>query len=367
MNSHFPMNVCLVANALLWAWTCCSGVVAAAAPPQYAEHQDLSYFLRPNGSRAAVRSVDDWRQRRADIVRGMEEVMGPLPRPKEPIPLDVEVVAEESGSGFVRRKLAYHTDHRERQITAWLMLPTDGASDKRAAMLCLHQTTQPGKDQPVGLSDRPSLHYALELTRRGYVTLSPDYPSLGEHDHDFETDSYQSGSMKAIYDNVRAIDLLQSLPEVDPERIACIGHSLGGHNGLFTAVFDERLKAVVTCCGFTRAHRYMNGDLTGWSGPRYMPLIATRYGFSPDRVPFDFPEVIAAIAPRGVFIVAPLHDDNFAVDGVRDVVAAAEPIFALQGHANHLRAIYPDCAHDFPDLARQDAYAFLDEVLRSTR
>jgi hypothetical protein len=84
-------------------------------------------------------------------------------------------------------------------------------------------------------------------------------------------------------------------------------------------------------------------------------------------VPFDFPEVIGAIAPQAVFIVAPLHDDNFAVDGVRDVVAAAEPIFALYDRAAHLRVIYPDCAHDFSDSARQAAYAFLDEVLRSTR
>jgi dipeptidyl aminopeptidase/acylaminoacyl peptidase len=243
------------------------------------------------------------------------------------------------------------------------LLPRNDADVRLPAVLCLHQTTPRGKDQPVGLSDRPSLHYAKELTLRGYVTLSPDYPTLGEYAHVFDSDDYQSGSMKAIYDNVRAIDLLQSLPEVDPNRIGCIGHSLGGHNGLFTAVFDERLKAVVTCCGFTRFHRYMNGDLTGWSGPRYMPRIATQYERSPDKMPFDFTEVVAAIAPRPVFIVAPLHDDNFAVDGVRDVVAAAKDVYTLFGRPNHLRATYPDCGHDFPDAARQSAYAFLDESL----
>ena len=30
-----------------------------------------------------------------------------------------------------------------------------------------------------------------------------------------------------------------ALPEVDAERIGCIGHSLGGHNTMFTAVFDN--------------------------------------------------------------------------------------------------------------------------------
>jgi dienelactone hydrolase len=211
------------------------------------------------------------------------------------------------------------------------------------------------------------MHVALELAQRGYVTLAPDYPSLGEHSHDFDADAFASGSMKAIYDNTRAIDLLQSLPEVDPDRIGCIGHSLGGHNSLFTAVFDDRIKAIVTCCGFTRFHRYMGGDLRGWSGPRYMPRIATIYGLSPDRMPFDFAEVVAALAPRAVFIVAPLRDDNFDVEGVRDVVTAAGPIYELLGHARRLRAVYPDAAHDFPAESRQQAYAFLDEFLRPTQ
>jgi dipeptidyl aminopeptidase/acylaminoacyl peptidase len=170
--------------------------------------------------------------------------------------------------------------------------------------------------------------------------------------------------MKAVYDNKRAVDLLMTLPEVDAARIGAIGHSLGGHNSLFTAVFDERIKAVVTCCGFTRFHKYMNGDITGWTGPRYMPLIITNYDKSPDRMPFDFPEVLAAIAPRAVFVVAPEKDDNFEVSGVRDSIAAAEPIYKLLGAEGKLQAIYPDCGHDFPDDAREQAYEFMDEILK---
>jgi hypothetical protein len=97
-----------------------------------------------------------------------------------------------------------------------------------------------------------------------------------------------------------------------------------------------------------------------------MPRIATEYEFSPDRVPFDFTEVIAAIAPRAVFIVAPLDDDNFAVEGVRDVVTAAQPVFTLLGQPQRLRVVYPDCGHDFPESARVEAYAFLAETLGAT-
>jgi Prolyl oligopeptidase family len=368
MNANSYIRTTLGLAPLLVLTTIVAQVTARpAAIPRYAEHQDLTYFLRPDGSRATIHAPGDWQQRRRHIVLGMGEAMGPFPRPSHPVPLEVMTLEEHLEGGFVRRKLAYRTDRRDKQLKAWLLVPTAGAARRRPAVLCLHQTTPSGKDSPVGLADRPTLHYARELAERGFVTLSPDYPSLGEHEHDFDTDDYASGSMKAIYDNVRAIDLLQSLPEVDPERIGCIGHSLGGHNGLFTAVFDERIKAVVSCCGFTRFHKYMDGDLRGWSGPRYMPRIESHYGLSPDRMPFDFTEVIAALAPRAVFIVAPIGDDNFAVEGVRDVVAAARPIYELFGHTDRLRVVYPDSGHDFPDAARHEAYDFFESSLNSAR
>jgi dienelactone hydrolase len=336
---------------------------AIAEPPPHANHEDLTYYLKPDGTRAPIRNRDDWQQRRKSIIAGMEEAMGPLPSPKKPVPLDVQIVEEHNEDGYIRRKLAYHTDDPAKRVRAWLLLPTIKTSEKRPAVLCLQQTTKNGKDSPVGLADRPTLHYARELAKRGYITLSPDYPSFGEYEYDFDADNYISGSMKAIYDNTRAIDVLQSLPEVDADLIGCIGHSLGGHNGLFTAVFDTRIKAVVTSCGFTSAHKYMKGDLHGWSGPRYMPLIATRYNFSPDQIPFDFPEVLAAVAPRAIFVVAPLHDDNFDVGGVRTCIAAAEPIFKLLGKPDNLQVVYPDAAHDFPDAEREQAYKFFDRVL----
>lgn len=371
MNYRWSLLIAFVMASLLLIDAICDAQERTVAP-RYTEHQDLSYYLRADGSRTELRNPSDWKVRRRHIISGIEEAMGPLPRPTAPVPLDVQILEEHNTDGLIRRKLAYHTDRPNQRVKAWLLMPAfekprragsvSARSDppKRPAILCLHQTTPNGKDSPAGLSDRPNMHYALELARRGYVTLSPDYPSMGEHEHDFDADGYQSGSMKAIYDNMRAIDLLQSMPDVDPERIGCIGHSLGGHNGLFTAVFDKRIKAVVTSCGFTSFHKYMAGDLHGWSGPRYMPRVASHYNYSPDQMPFDFAEVIAAIAPRAVFIVAPLHDDNFDVAGVRDVVKAVRPVYKRFGHRERLTVIYPHASHDFPATERAAAYSFLD-------
>ncbi|MGH8596779.1 MAG: alpha/beta hydrolase family protein, partial [Gammaproteobacteria bacterium] len=200
------------------------------------------------------------------------------------------------------------------------------------------------------------------------VCIAPDYPYLGENSFDPYKNGYASCTMKGIVNHRRAVDVLQSLPEVDGKRIGSIGHSLGGHNTLFVAAFDQRIKAMVTSCGFTAARKYYNGDLTGWAGMRYMPLIAEKYGKDPARIPFDFPDLLVALAPRPLFINAPLHDANFEVSGVRDCVDAAMPVYDRVFRAkDRLVAVYPDEKHDFPTEIRKSAYAFLDRWLGASR
>jgi hypothetical protein len=81
-------------------------------------------------------------------------------------------------------------------------------------------------------------------------------------------------------------------------------------------------------------------------------------------IPFDFHEMIGALAPRRVLIVAPLKDSNFRHDSVDRVVAAARPVFKLHGHEDRLRVEHPDCEHDFPPEMRELAYRLIDETLK---
>jgi hypothetical protein len=140
-----------------------------------------------------------------------------------------------------------------------------------------------------------------------------------------------------------------------------IGHSLGAHNALFTALFEPRLKVVVSSCGFTSL---LKDDLPSWTGPRYMPRIAGEFGNDIARMPFDFPEVLAGIAPRPLLVCAATGDSDFDISGVRDVVAAVQPVYSLLGTPQHLQTEYPDSPHDFPVVTRQRAYEFLDRYLR---
>jgi dienelactone hydrolase len=331
-------------------------------PPFYADHLNLLVYQDADGNRHPVRTAADWEIRRAHILANMQLVMGPMPDDSRRGPLDVQTLEETDFPRFTRQKITYAAEPGDR-VPAYLFLPR-GLSDKAPAMLCPHQTTAIGKGQPAGLGDSPTLHFAVHLAERGYVTLAPDYPNYGDYRFDPYANGYISATMKGIWNHSRAVDLLQSLPAVDGERIGVIGHSLGGHNSIYVAVFDTRIRAVISSCGFNAFPKYMGGDLAGWSHKGYMPRIAEVYGKDPKRMPFDFPEVIAALAPRPFFTNSPVDDDNFEVSGVRDCIEAARPIYALLGAADKIEAVYPVSGHDFADEPRKSAYAWLDRQFR---
>ena len=329
------------------------------AAPDYPDKTTLLVWKDDKGNDHPIATKSDWNKRRAHILASMEAVMGTLPGQKRIV---IETIEEVPTDKFLRKKLTFRAEGYE-PVPAYLFLPK--TKGKVPLVLCLHQTNGAlGAKEPAGLGGNPNLHYALHLAERGYVTVAPDYPSFGEYPYDFKKSPFLSGSMKAIWNNVLALDFLIDLPQVDAARIGVIGHSLGGHNAMFTAAFDTRIGAIVSNCGFTAFPKYYKGKLKGWTSDRYMPRITTLYEQSPEKVPFDFPEIVAAFAPRAFLASSPLRDDNFEVSGVKDCIAAARPVYELLGAGEKLAANYPDCAHDFPPEVRKVAYEFLDRWLK---
>ncbi len=314
--------------------------------------------------------------RRHQILRQMERVMGSLPKSIDRIPLDIQIEQIEDAGKYLRIKLTYAADDTPGgtadalgvdRVPAYLLIPHD-RSQPLPAMLCLHPTNfELGKGQICGLGGEPSRFYAHELAEAGFVCLAPDYPGFADYPYDFTMGQgdYASGTMKAIWNNIRGLDLLETLPCVHRDSVGAIGHSLGGHNALFTAAFDQRIRCVITSCGFNAFADYYDGDLKGWSSDRYMPRIAAQFDKNPTQMPFDFPEVLAAIAPRPLLVNAPLRDSNFAVAGVRKCEASLKPLLTMLGAADQTEFVYPDAEHDFPEVIRHQAYAWLQERLAS--
>ncbi len=344
-------------------------VVASGRPgkvlPKYTEHVDMSYFV-VDGERKPIQTPLDHGIRRKHALLQMEQAMGEFPEPSFRCDLDVQIVSVDETERYHRIKLTYVPDPSDR-VPAYLLIPKE-LKGPASAILCLHPTHfELGKAQLLGLGGKVSRWYAHELAERGFVCLVPDYPGFADYKYDFDanTDRFGSGTMKAIWNNVRGVDLLETLPCVNRDRIGAIGHSLGGHNSLYSAAFDQRIRCAVTSCGFNAFEDYYGGNLKGWSSSRYMPRIEKLFQCDPKLMPFNFPEVLAAIAPRGLFVCAPVNDANFAVVGVKKCEASVKPLYSLLGAEKKCVFEYPDAEHDFPDESRQRAYVWLEEQLNS--
>lgn len=359
----------------------------APLEPVAFDRSRLLMTVDQSGAERRITFPAEWESRRRQIVAHVEQVTGPVPGPAFRVPLELQVLEEVDCGSYVRRKIAYNVDPHDR-VESFLLLPKN-LRGKAPAVLALHGTNRYGKELVAGMIDvlpnsdaaaTRRQYYGHELAERGYIVIAPDYwyyglyrgkhynPPPGQL-YDPHQRGYATAKMKGVWNHMRAIDVLETLPEVDRERIGSIGHSLGGYNTLFLGLFDPRVKVMVSSAGYNAFHDYAassygGGDLKNWGIDKELRRIRTVYQNDPDQVPFDFPELLAALAPRPVFTSAPLHDDYFDHPGVLKCLDAARPVYELFGAADHLELQSPDARHDFPDAQRQAAYEFLDRHLR---
>lgn len=347
---------------------------------QNTRSNSLLYLNTPSDhqKKIPITKKSQWERKRQQVLDSMQSAMGKLPTTKGLPPFGTEILETINEESYTRLSIVLTVAENEK-VAAYLYLPVPKAGQKKfPAMLALHETDDLGKKSPDGqgsrkdLEVRSNLAYAKELAERGYVVIAPDYPSFGDSkSYDFKNDRYESGTMKAIFNHVRCIDYLQTRKEVDPARIGVIGHSLGGHNAMFVGAFDSRLKVVVASCGWTLFDFYNVGEATAkpyggrlgpWAQERYMPLLREKYQLKPERIPFDFDQVIAAIAPRAFFSNSPLNDSNFDVKGVEKGIKRASEVYSFLGVPDHLQLRTPAAGHDFPKPTRDEAYRYIDKV-----
>lgn len=346
-----------------------------AAAAQRLDRANLLEYRAGDGSIVPVRSIADWQKRRAEILRGFQEVAGPFPGPEKRVPLDVRVEQETDFGRYVRRLITYAAEPGSR-VPAHLYIPKQclapNSNSRARAVLCLMGTGGYRHRDGVGENLTVNTHDGEALAERGFVAIAPAAIFLGmgsrsgldiPYRPNLEQLGYESGTMKTIWDNVRALDVLDSLPFVKKGAYGVIGHSYGGHNSIFTALFDDRIRTVVSSCGFDsfldyRPNRWNPGE--GWSQSIYLPKITT---YARDEIPFDFHELIGALAPRPVLINAPVGDANFKWRSVARIVASASRVYSLYGVSRLLRVEHPDVDHVFPPDVRKIAYSCFEAHL----
>ncbi len=252
--------------------------------------------------------------------RLLECLGGPWP---EPCPLNPRTREVLQKDGYRIESVLYDAEPGD-SIPALLLVP-DGVDARHPApgVAVWHQHAGQyhlGKSEPAGLAGDPMHHTGAALAREGYVVLCPDALCFEERRDDklegreyerFEFLRYvvkgQCLAWKNILDMKRAVDYLQSRPEVRGDRLGCYGHSMGSTHTWLVGPWEERLTCLVAnCCLPTYAgiHR----ERLRHCFPNFIPGL---FAFG------DTPDVAALIAPRALHMNFGAQDAGSPIDEVR--------------------------------------------------
>jgi len=311
-------------------------------------------------------TITDWRKQKKLLQRQLIRLMGGFP--KRRTPLNACTIEREDEGDFICEKVLYETEPGE-AVPAYLLIPKR-RNNRTPAVFCHHQhggQFHIGKSEIIGRGGHPDMAIALELAKRGYITLAPDAKCFeervvvgleGVYNEYFEGTRLlllgQCLQRRMLWDIIRGIDYLLTRKEVDGSHLGCIGHSLGGQETLFAAAFDARIKVAVSNCGFSTYKAILRNRVTH-NFSLYIPGLLCYV---------DIPEIASMIAPRPFLILTAAKDGIFPLDGVQEVFLKARKIYRLYGAEEKLRLLVNNGGHGFPDSMREEAYNWFDRWLR---
>lgn len=299
-------------------------------------------------------TVGRWETRRRELAEAWRQVLGPWPAEK--VPLQPEILATEELAGFTRQHVRYQVEAGV--WTDGYLLTPHGLTRRVPAVVVFHQTTKTQAQQVAGIdASNPELMHGLQLVQRGYVVFCPRCFIFAEG-NDYaghvtamqRTHPARTGMARMTWDAIRAMDFILTQPNVDPDRVGGLGHSLGAKEVLYAAAFDPRYRAVVFSEGG------IGLGFSNWEAPWYLGPQVKRPGF-----PRDHHELIALIAPRAFLLLA---GDSADSDRSWSYISATRPIYQAYGREDRLGWLNHHSGHRYPPLAQSTAEAFLDAQLR---
>jgi cephalosporin-C deacetylase-like acetyl esterase len=340
---------------------------AAPAMDPTARHEAVIAYLKRTAaeltsrSLSEIQSLADWEQQRPALLQELRYMLG-----LEPLPERTPLQAETTG---VLEYPVYRIEKIVLQsmpglyVTGNLYIPHN-ASEPRPTILyvCGHSP------DPLGAK----FHYqdrALWFVTHGYVCLVLDTLEFGEvagihHGlHDLNMWHWLSLGYTPIgaevWNAVRALDYLETRPEVDRQRIGMNGISGGGVATWYTAAVDTRVSAAVPVCStFTFGSQAEHWCASGQCDCIYFYNTFLR----------DFPLIAALIAPRPLLICSGQRDGDFPPDGYHEVFRQAKRIYDLYAAtpdgSDRIREVDENVGHEDSSLLRTETRQWMHRWLR---
>jgi len=331
----------------------------------------MSHYLH----RLAGQKFDDWKaqyeQRKtpeqiAEYQKHLREkfieAIGGLP---ERIPLNSQVTGIVSRDGYRVEKIIFESQPKH-YVSALLFLPDVGK----------YKPPYPGVLVPCGHSANGKAHDEYQtmgalLALNGMAGLVFDPIDQGERSQMLSQLPRLAGTRAhtmlgigsillgrntarfEIWDGMRAIDYLQSRPEVDPKRIGCTGNSGGGTQTSYLMSLDERIVAAAPSCYITGFERLL--DTIG-------PQDAEQNIFGQLAFGMDHADYLMMRAPMPILICA-ATEDFFDISGVWNSFRYAKRLYTRMEFAERIDLLENDAGHNYNQLQRQGVVRWMSRWL----
>jgi len=313
--------------------------------------------------RAAVRDAAGWAGERQRLLDAYRTSLGRFP---ERAPLSPERTAVLERSGYRIEKLLFESQPGL-LVTALAYVPQGEGPFPGVLVPCGH--TENGK------AGETYQRLCIGLVGKGYFVLTYDPIGQGERKLYWDGDTGASSlggcttqhsyagnqcfltginlAQLMVWDSLRAIDYLESRPEVDARRLAMAGNSGGGTNTAFTAPLDERIAVAVPCCYITTLAWRRRAGSTGDAEQNLVGALPAG---------LDHADLLRLVAPRPV-LVGSAALDFFPLQGAKESVAAAGELYAALDAPERIDHAVAEAPHGYSITLRRATYRWLNRWL----
>ena len=306
---------------------------------------------------AAIRNKDELTQLQEKVRRVIHNGIGAFP---ERTPLNPRHTGEIAHDDYVIEKIIFES-RPEYYVTANLYRPkSTGTPLPAVVQSCGHYEE--------GKAAEDYQRACIGLAKKGFVALIFDPMGQGERVMFRKPGEKRPGATSEhslagrptllvgrtlahyrIWDVMRALDYLETRPDVDKTRLGMLGHSGGGMMTILTAPIEPRIRAAMSCCAVTSFYHKTKAHLMA-DPEQIVP------GIYPNGV--DHPEMIAAVAPRA-FLIGAVLKDFVPLDGTRRTYDETRRIYEMLGEPGRFGKVESDNEHKLDQNLREACYGWM--------
>jgi len=313
---------------------------------------------------AGVKSAADWEARKKAWRRQLREMFGLVPEPPR-TELRPVITGRLERDGVVVEKIHFQS-LPGLYVTANLYLPAKLEAPAPAVLYACGHAKVVVDGKSCG-NKAHYQHHGVWFARHGYVCLMIDTIQLGEimgvHHGTYRlgmwwwnSRGYTPGGVE-VWNCIRALDYLETRPEVDPKRIGMTGRSGGGAYTWFTTALDDRVRVAAPIAGITDLRNYVVDDAV--EGHCDCMFFVNTYRW-------DYPQLAALAAPRPLLIGNTDKDTIFPLDGVLRTYWKVRGVYQLLGRLDRIGLAITEGPHHDSQELRVPVFRWFDRFLKGT-